>query len=80
MVDSIFVDELLSLCLGCVEETLCGFALTLVFPESIWVDSVLTDEAAVSFSNSNKDCSLLDEEFRSPISNISEALDDKLFA
>lgn len=80
MIDSIFIDELLSLFLRCVEETLGGFALTLVFPESVRVDSFFANEAAVSFSNSNKDCALLNEKFGSPVSYVSKALNDKLFA
>lgn len=80
MIDGILVDELLPLLLGGMQETLGGLALALVLPERVGVDALLADETAISLSHSDEHCSLLHEELRSPISHISETLDDEFFA
>lgn len=57
-----------------------SFVLYFVLIKLIGVNSILIINATVKFCHSYKLSALLYEEFRSPVSHISEALDNKSFA
>ena len=80
IIDSILIDELATGLASGMQVTLGTFLLALVLPEIVGVDSLLADETAISLSDSDEDCTLLDEEFAGPVSDVTETLDDKAFS
>lgn len=80
LIDGILVDKLVAGLASGMQVALGAFLLALVLPKIVGVDALLTEETAISLSDADEDCTLLDEELAGPVSDVTETLDDEAFS
>jgi len=63
-----------------MQETFYALLLLLVVVELVRINPWGTNKTAVGFSNANQNGSIVGEKLRSPVTHITETLDNKFFA